>query len=428
MTSFKINDLTSGSRTCKFILSRYIKYKQKGYSALVSRIFHGVPAKNAKVSYNTVEFTDPSNPSYSDEIKDVLHLGSYNYSGLNGNTEIIDAAKDALDQYGTTTSGVRLLNGTSNLHIELEKKLAKFLGYESAVTYSSGFAANLAVFDTLCDESDVIFSDELNHESILKGIKLSGAVCETYPHKDVAALEQLIAKYPKDTRKFIVTDGIFSMDGDLAPLPELAQLAEQYGCYLIVDDAHGTAAIGPNGRGSVAHFGLEKKVDIITGSLSKGLPGIGGFIACNKKIGVVLRTGSAPYIFSASIPPATAAGVTKAIDILQKNPAIINRLDRNAKFVRDRLRAADIDILQSETAVIPVIVGSDHNAYTLAKNLHERGIYANPVVFPAVKRGSARIRLNVSADLNQNELNFAVDAIIRETHNILNIPSAAGAA
>jgi glycine C-acetyltransferase len=429
MTNLKINDLTSGSRTCKFILSRYIKYKQRGYSALVSRIFHGVPSKNARVSYNTVEFQDSSNAKCSNEIKTVLHLGSYNYSGLNGKPEIIDAAKTALDNYGTTTSGVRLLNGTSQLHIELEAKLAKFLRYDSVVTYSSGFAANLALFDTLCDPTDIVFTDELNHESINKGIKLSGANCEVFPHKNTQALEKLIAKHPKNSRKFIVTDGIFSMDGDLAPLPELAQLAEKYNCFLVVDDAHGTAAIGPNGRGTVAHFGLEDKVDIITGSLSKGLPGIGGFIACNEKSGIVLRTGSAPYIFSASIPPATAAGISKAIDILENNPAIAHRLTYNAQFIRDRLRSANINILDSETAVIPIIVGSDENAFTLAKYLHDSGIYANPVVFPAVKRSSARIRLNVSADLTQEELNFAITAIIRETQRVLQTtPRAVGAA
>ncbi|GAB2198473.1 aminotransferase class I/II-fold pyridoxal phosphate-dependent enzyme [Sessilibacter sp. MAH4] len=419
MTSKTNRDITVGSKACNFLLNRYNKYKERGYADVVSRIFHGIPSKHAQVSYNNIEFCDNPTDSSHIEIQNVLHLGSYNYSGLNGHPDIIAAAKTALENFGTTTSGVRLLNGTSRLHIELEKKLAEFLRYDTVITYSSGFAANLAVFDTLCDANDVIFSDSLNHESIVKGIELSGARCEVFPHKDMAALAALLEKESPEIRKFIVTDGVFSMDGDLAPLPELCDLSEKYGCFLIVDDAHGTAAIGPNGRGTVAHFGLEDKVDIITGSLSKGLPGIGGFVACNDKTGIVLRTGSAPYIFSASIPPATAAGILKAVEILETSPEIAESLQYNAKFLRDSLRAADIDILDSETAVIPIVVRADEKAFMLAKRLHEKGVYANPVVFPAVKKGRARVRLNVSADLTQQELDFAVKTLIEETKAVL---------
>lgn len=412
-------DLTLGNKKCKFLLNRYSKYRSRGYGKMVSRIFYGTPSKRSMVSYNTVEFQDANNIEES-KAQPVLHLGSYNYSGLNGHPEIVAAAKAALDEYGTTTSGVRLLNGTSCLHLELEKRLAQFLGYDSVISYSSGFSANLAAFDTLCDENDIVYSDALNHESIVKGIELSGAECQVFPHKDMAALEQMLASETRPARKFIVTDGVFSMDGDLAPLPQLVELKEKYGCFLIVDDAHGTAAVGPNGRGSVAHFGLQDKVDIITGSLSKGLPGIGGFIACNEKVGVVLRTGSAPYIFSASLPPATAAGIIKAIDILEQNPDIAENLNRCARFLHENLREAGINIMESETAIIPIVVNTDEKAFTLAERLHEKGLYVNPVVFPAVAKGQSRIRLNVSADLTMDELVFAAETLISEVSAVMN--------
>ncbi len=411
-------DLTIGNKKCKFLLSRYNKYKERGYVKLVSRIFHSIPTKHSVVSYNTVEFLDFVQ-KHELTRQSVLHLGSYNYSGLNGHPEIVKAAKAALEEYGTTTSGVRLLNGTTCLHIELEQRLAKFLGYDTVITYSSGFAANLACLDTLCDKNDVVFSDSLNHDSIIKGIELSGAECRVFPHKDIVALEHRLAAETRPVRKFIVTDGVFSMDGDLAPLPDLVRLKEKYGCFLIVDDAHGTAAVGPNGRGSVALFGLQDKVDIVTGSLSKGLPGIGGFIACNKKVGIVLRSGSSPYIFSASLPPATVAGIIKAIDILECNPEISQNLKSCAEFLHEKLRNAGINILESETAIIPIVVNTSEKAFSLAKRLQEKGLYVNPVVYPAVARGQSRIRLNVTADLTMDELKFAAEMLISEVKAVM---------
>lgn len=418
-TEEKINidrtDMVNGSKKCNFLYRRYEKFSQKGHCELISRVFHGIPSKHSKVSYNTFEI----DKIFDDrEIKDVLHLGSYNYSGLNGHPQIIEAAVDTLKTYGTTTSGVRLLNGTSNLHLKLEQKLADFLGYEDCVTFSSGFCANLAVLETLCGVGDVIFSDAFNHESIVKGIALSKSRCVVYPHKDIAILESLLLKEPLPQRKFIITDGVFSMDGDLAPLPDLVSLAQKYNAFLIVDDAHGTASIGDNGRGTVAHFGLTDDVDVVTGSLSKGLPGIGGFVATNLKTALVLRAGAAPYIFSASIPPATAAGLIKALDILSNHPEIQQRLDANANRLRHALRTAGLNILNSESAVIPIIVGGDDNTYRYARRLHDRGLYVNPVVFPAVPKNSSRVRLNVSADLTDDEVDFALEVLVIEAETL----------
>ena len=297
----RVRDITYASDRVQAIYEQYLYYVNNKYTDLVSRVFRSAPGREARVSYG--------DGSHADQIYNMLHFGSYNYSGLNGHPRIVAAAEQALRRFGTTVSGVRLLNGTCDLHLELESRLAKFLGMEDCITYSSGYLANMSVISALCGEGDVILSDMLNHRSLVDGIKLSGAEMVVYRHNNCASIESALQKLPLAQRKFIVTDGVFSMDGDLADLPGIIDLAERYNAFVMVDDAHATAAIGPHGRGTASHFDVTAGVDLILGSLSKGLPGIGGFAAGPKKTIDLLRFGSNGYIFSASLPPAVLAGL-----------------------------------------------------------------------------------------------------------------------
>ncbi|MDC9598363.1 aminotransferase class I/II-fold pyridoxal phosphate-dependent enzyme [Xenorhabdus anantnagensis] len=388
------------------IIARYDHFISAGKMDMVGRVFHSIPCKNVSVSYS------PTSPD-SKYAREVLHLGSYNYSGLNGHQQIIESSINAIHRYGTTSSGVRLLNGTSDLHLEMEQRLAKFLGVEEVITFSSGFCANLAALSTLCREDDVVFSDTLNHQSIVDGLKLSGAKVQVYRHVSLKSLENKLRQTSFQARKFIITDGVFSMDGDLAPLPGIVELAQRYNAFVIVDDAHGTGHVGPNGRGSCAHFGVTDQVDVITGSLSKGLPGIGGFIGTNRETGKIIRIAANPYIYSASLPPAVLASIISAIDILDVSPQLTLELQSKAKYFRQKLHDAGFDLLNSETAIVPLLTGDEHRCYIMARMLHEKGIYVNPVAYPAVSKTRSRIRMNLSANLSDEELDYSIRTLIQ---------------
>jgi glycine C-acetyltransferase len=369
-----------------------------------------MPRRNVDVTY----YVDSLAPMPAEsEYASLLHLGTYNYSGLNGHPRVIEAAAAALYRYGTTTSGVRLLNGTSDLHLLLERKLASYLGVEDAVTFSSGFAANIAVLSCLCSESDVVFSDELNHQSIADGLKLSGAKVVKYLHQNMDSLRAMLSGTTRLQRKFIVTDGIFSMDGDVALLDEIFDLAEEFNALVIVDEAHATAAYGACGRGVVSHMGHAGRIDVITGSLSKGLPGIGGFAAGQKKTMDLLRVGSNPYIFSASIPPSVAAGLIAAIEILEAEPEIQDTLHHNENYLRDGLKAMGLNTMSSASPIIPVLMPSRDTTFRFATLLHEDGIYVNAVCFPAVSRKWPRLRINASASLEPDDLDRALEGFGR---------------
>ncbi|PHM28275.1 aminotransferase class I/II-fold pyridoxal phosphate-dependent enzyme [Xenorhabdus budapestensis] len=399
-------DITRSNDYLQNIAERYDNFVSDGKMDVIGRVFHRIPCKHVSVSYNPAS-------AGSTHAREVLHLGSYNYSGLNGHQRIIESSINATHQYGTTSSGVRLLNGTSDLHLEMEQRLAKFLDVEEVITFSSGFSANLAALSTLCREGDIVFSDILNHQSIVDGLKLSGATTRVYKHASLQSLENKLRQTSFQARKFIITDGVFSMDGDLAPLPGIVELARKYNAFVIVDDAHGTGHIGPNGRGSCAHFGITDQVDVITGSLSKGLPGIGGFIGTNKKTGNIIRVAANPYIYSASLPPAILASIISAIDILESSPQLTLELQTKAKYFRQKLRDAGFNILNSETAIVPLITGDEHCCYVMTRMLHEKGIYVNPVTYPAVSKTRARIRINLSANLNNEELDYSIRTLIQ---------------
>jgi len=373
--------------------------EQSGNKRVWSRVCSGIPGRRivARLSHG----------SYADIPQ--IHLGSYNYSGLNDRPDVIAAARAELDSYGATTSGVRVLNGTTDLHLKLEKTLARFTRFQDCVTYSSAYVANIAVISTLASESDVIYSDELNHASIVDGIKLSRAKQVKYSHKDMEQLEGLLQSAPLAERKFIITDGVFSMDGDFAPLPRIVELARKYRAFVIVDDAHGTASCGPEGRGSIAHFGLESGIDALIGSLSKGLPGVGGFACASHEICELLRYGSNGYLFSASLPPSVAGGLIKAVEILESEPQIQDVLHRNECMIRDGLRARGFNVMHSETPIIPIAMPDRATAFDFARDMHERGVFVNPICYPAVAMNRARIRINASAALTADDIQEALD-------------------
>lgn len=394
-------DFLSYSTKTKALYTFYEWLTKKDHIAVTSRVSNSISHREVTAKYSTV----------TADYQKLIHLGSYNYAGLNDHPSVINAAQEALQKYGVTTSGVRLLNGTTDLHLAFEQRLAKFLGFEDVVTYSSGFSANISVLSALCSEKDIVFSDSLNHQSIVDGLKLSGTNIIKFPHKDYVALEAAMKGQTYLQRKFIITDGIFSMDGDVADLHEIVRIANEYNAFIIVDDAHATAAFGPNGRGTPSHFNLTHEIDVLTGSLSKGLPGVGGFAACSSKTANILRYGSNGYIFSASIPAPTIAGLLAAIDILESQPEIQEKLHNNEKLLRDGILNMGLNVMHSETAVIPIPIPNRDLAFTFARKLHECGVYVNAICFPAVSRHQPRLRLNASAALTEKDISTALTAL-----------------
>lgn len=408
MVSSKRNrDLIVGSTYARSLMQTHDWLTSTGHFSVLRRPYRGHPGKTVIASLSGQH----GQPEPSSVFRKLVHLGSYNYSGLNDRLEIRTVAIKAINDYGLSTSGVRLLNGTNELHLELEHRLAKFLGMEACLTYSSGFSANVSMLGAVCSEKDIILSDELNHQSIVDGIKISQAQVVKFRHRDSEHLRGILKGISYIQRKFIVTDGVFSMDGDIARLDELVEIAEEFNSFLVVDDAHATAAIGPNGRGTAALFGLESKIDIIIGSLSKGLPGIGGFAAGSRRTIELLGYGSNGYLFSASLPPSVTAGLIAAIDTLEREPELQVRLHENEHRLRSGIRNLGLDVMHSETPIIPILVPSREIAFRFARLLHEEGVFANPVCYPAVARTKSRLRLNATAILEKDEIDMAIDAI-----------------
>lgn len=383
-------------------LSHYDAIKDSGFLDIVGRIFRSAPGPRCQVSLNTATSdTDPRDYT-------VIHLGSYNYSGLNHRPSIIRAMERALQKYGPSSSGVRLLNGTYDPHVELEGRLARFLGKDASITFSSGYAANVSVLSALCGPGDLVYSDQLNHRSIVAGLSLSGATIVTYKHNSMAHLRTKLNAHSNAARKFIVTDGVFSINGDLADLPGIVELAREHHAVTIVDDAHGLGAVGPNGKGTAAHFQLTGEIDVITGSLSKALPGIGGFAATTQRVKDGLTLGANSYVYSASMPPPVAAGLIEAINVLEQDHKIPRTLHANAERLRRGIQAMGMNTLRSCTPIIPVLMPSLLTMGHVVRELHHRGVYVNPIAYPAVSRKLMRLRLSASASFTANDIDFAL--------------------
>ena len=345
-----------------------------------------------------------------------IMLGSNNYLGLTVNQEVIDAGVEAMKKYGTGCSGSRFLNGTLDLHNKLERELADFLGTEDCVTFSTGFQSNLGIISAICGRQDYIFNDRENHASIYDGCKLSYAKVTRYRQNDMAGLEKRLAETPIDAGKLIVTDGVFSMSGDICRLPDIAELAHKYKARVMVDDAHGLGVIGKGGRGTASYFGLEKEVDITMGTFSKSLASLGGYMVASAKVCEYVRHNSRPFIFSASLTPASCATARAALKVIREHPEIVERLGDLAEYYRDGLAARGVPTVKAENKRIPIIPIYTYDAertLLISKKLFEEGVYVNPVLPPATAPTECLLRTSLMATHTESVLDEAMDIIAR---------------
>jgi len=345
--------------------------------------------------------------------KDVLMFGSNSYLGLTNHPKIKEAAKKAIDKYGTGCAGSRFLNGTLDIHIRLEERLAELVGKDGALCYSTGFQVNLGVVSVLTGRRDHIFLDELDHASIIEGSRLSFSKVLKYAHNDMHALEGKLKRCDPDSIKLIVVDGIFSMEGDIVKLPELVKLADKYKATIMVDDAHSIGVIGKNGSGTASHFGLTDKVDLIMGTFSKSLASLGGFIAADKDTINFIKHNSRSLIFSASMTPASAASVLAAIDIMVSEPERIQHLWDLTHYAQKGFREMGFDIGKSETPILPLFIRDDVKALILTQKLLAEGVFVNPVVSPAVPKEDCLIRYSLMATHTKEQVQESIEKITR---------------
>ena len=342
-----------------------------------------------------------------------IMLGSNNYLGLTTEPSIIEAGIKALEQYGTGCSGSRFLNGTLSMHLELERELADFVHTDEAITFSTGFQSNLGIISAIVGRGDYVVCDRENHASIYDGCKLSYGTMVRYKHNDMADLEKTLQKIPETAGILIVTDGVFSMGGDIANLPEICRLAEKYGARVMVDDAHGLGVIGEGGRGTASHFGLEDKVDIIMGTFSKSLASLGGYMAASRSVCDYVRHNSRPFIFSASMTPSSCAVALAALRHLKAHPELPERLRALAAHARDGFRAAGLKIRESDTPIVPIYTYSMENTLIKAKAVYEAGVYVNPVLPPATAPNECLLRTSYMATLTEDLIDEAVEIIAK---------------
>jgi glycine C-acetyltransferase len=339
----------------------------------------------------------------------VVNLSSNNYLGLTTHPKLRERAIEATRALGVGTGSVRTIAGTMDIHMQLERKLAAFKRTEAAVVFQSGFAANAGTVSAILGREDAIISDELNHASIIDGARLSRATIKVFPHRDVAAARRILEELPRAQRKLLISDGVFSMDGDLGALPALCDLAEEFGCIMMVDDAHASGVFGQQGRGTVDHFGLHGRVDVQVGTLSKALGVLGGYVAGSRTLIEFLYHRARPFLFSTSHPPAVAAACLAAIDVLETEPQLMDQLWANTRFFKQGLSVLGFDTGKSESPITPVIVGDAGLAMSLSDGLFEKGVFAQGIGFPTVPQGAARVRTIVTATHTRDELAFALE-------------------
>jgi 8-amino-7-oxononanoate synthase len=341
--------------------------------------------------------------------KEMIMIGSNNYLGLTSHPEVKQAAIEAIKIYGSGCTGSRLLNGTLDIHVELEKKLTRFMNKESALVFSSGFKTNLGTISALINKGDFVITDRSDHASIVDGCRLSFGKVVKFMHNDMADLKRVLSSIPNDSGKLIIVDGVFSMEGDIANLPEIIDLARKYNSRVMVDDAHSIGVLGENGRGTAEHFSLEDEVDIIMGTFSKSFASIGGFIATSEEVVHYVKHFSRPFIFSASPPPAAVATVSKALDIIISEPERRKRLWQITHKMMDGYRRLGFDIGHSQTPIIPIIVGEDMKTFQFWRMLFDEGVFANTAISPAVPPGTARIRTSYIATHTDEQMNRVLE-------------------
>jgi glycine C-acetyltransferase len=341
--------------------------------------------------------------------KKVLNMCANNYLGFANHSGLKQAAQDAIEQYGVGPAAVRTIAGTMSLHNELEEKLARFKNVEAAISFQSGFNSNVATVPTLMGAEDVIFSDELNHASIIDACRLSKAKSVRWGHCNVGSLEEKLKEFSSARRKLIITDGVFSMDGDIAPLPGIVEIAQKFDAMVMVDDAHGEGVLGNAGRGISDHFSLHGQVDIEIGTMSKAFGVVGGYVAGKKKIVDYLRQRSRPFLFSSAVPPADVAACIKAVDILTESGDLVDKLWDNTKYFQEGLKRLGFDLGVTMTPITPVMIGDAQKAQDFSRTLFENGIFGMAISFPTVPRGKDRIRLMNSATHSKDDLDFALN-------------------
>jgi len=341
--------------------------------------------------------------------REMLMFASYNYLGLITHPKIKKAAIEAIEKYGTGAAGVRLLAGTTKIHEKLEETIAKFKGAEDAVTYSSGYVTNLAAISTLCGRGDLVIIDKLDHASIIDGCILSGANHRTYLHNNMESLEKILANSGSYTNKLIVVDAVYSMDGDVSNLPEISHLAKKYNAKVMVDEAHSIGVLGKTGHGIEEHFGLKGAVDIHMGTLSKTIPSIGGYLAGNKDLISYLKHNSRPFIFSASLPPVSAATAVACFEVIESEPERIVNLQKNIKQFRDGLNSMGYDTMGSTTSIVPILVGEEEDTLKLCQIVNDEGIFICPILFPAIPKDTNRLRAHVLTTHTSQDIDKALD-------------------
>ncbi|HEY2981910.1 MAG TPA: aminotransferase class I/II-fold pyridoxal phosphate-dependent enzyme [Anaerolineales bacterium] len=336
---------------------------------------------------------------------------SYSYLGLVGHPRINEAAKKAIDKFGTGTNGVRTLAGTLTIHDELEETIANFKNAEAAITYSSGYATNLTVISTLMGRGDYVFSDKLNHASIVDGCIMSGAEFRRFKHNDMHDLENRLKNVPAGVSKMVIADSVFSMDGDIIDLPKMVELCKTHRAWLMIDEAHSLGVLGKTGHGIEEYFGLGDVIDIKMGTLSKTIPSVGGYVAAKKEVITYLRHASRAYIFSAALPPAQVAAANAAFKVILDEPWRVEKLNQNTGIFINGLKGMGFDTLMTETAIVPVLCGTDEAAFAMTREAQHRDVFVLPVVSPAVPEGLARLRATVTAAHEPSDIEHAMEVI-----------------
>lgn len=350
--------------------------------------------------------------------KKVLMFGSNSYLGLTNHPYIKECSKNAIDKYGSGCAGSRFLNGTLDLHLELEEALANFVGKEAALVFSTGYQVNLGVISALGSRGDYLFLDERDHACIIDGARLSFSKSFKYGHSDMAHLEKLLSSVPYNAFKLIATDGVFSMEGDIALLPEITELAKKYNASVFIDDAHSIGVLGPQGQGTAAHFNLTNEVDLIMGTFSKSLASIGGFIAADKNVIEYLKHHARSLMFSASIPPAATASALAALTIIKENPGIIEKLWENTNYAIEKFKKEGFEIGPTETPIIPVYIRDNEKTFQMARLLMDYGVFVNPVVSPAVSNEDSLIRFSLMATHSIEQIDSAIDKMKKAAQHI----------
>jgi 8-amino-7-oxononanoate synthase len=368
-------------------------------------------AEDAYCYFRVIE--SPQDPEVIVGGRKLVMLGSNNYLGLTSHPKVKEAAVDALRRFGTGCAGSRLLNGTLSLHEALEDKLARFIGKPAAVTFSTGFQVNLGAISSLLDRGDAVYLDKQDHACIIDGARLSFARIRKFEHNDPQELRRLMAADAGVRGRLVVVDGVFSMEGDIAPLPQIVQVAREHQAAVMVDDAHGVGVLGRRGRGTAEHFELEDEVHLVMGTFSKSLASIGGFIAGEQAVIDHIRHAARSLIFSAALAPASVAAASAAVDIVENEPERREQLWRNTRFLKDGLSSLGFSTGDSRTPVIPIIVGDDHRAFLMTRRLEQEGVFVNPVVSPATPRGRALLRTSCMATHTEEHLARALEACAR---------------